>query len=58
MVWHGSKNIYRKDMCSKEIGLHVQNMISILNPIVNVIGGGEVHLYDHLMSTGMEKLFI
>ena len=34
----GSKNGYQKDMCLKEIGLHAQNMIIILDSIVNVIG--------------------
>ena len=53
VVWHGSKNGYRKETCSKEIGLRAQNMITILNPIVNVIEGG-----GWVMSMGMEKLFI
>ena len=38
-----------KDTCSKEIGLHPQNMINILHSIVNIIiiiiGGG---LCNHL----------
>jgi hypothetical protein len=29
MVWCGSENICQKDMCSKEIGLYAQNMITI-----------------------------
>jgi hypothetical protein len=37
-----------KKMCLKEIGLCVQNMITALGSIVNIIGGD---LYDHLMST-------
>ena len=32
----------------KEIGLCAQNMTTVLNSIVNIIGGD---LYDHLMST-------
>ena len=31
VVWCASKNGYQKDMCLKEIGLHAQNMISILD---------------------------
>ena len=37
----------QKDMCSKEIGLYVQNMVTILSSIVNITGGG---LYDYAMS--------
>ena len=29
----------QKDICSKEIGLHAQIMITLLSPIVNIIGG-------------------
>jgi hypothetical protein len=40
-------------MCLKEVGLHGQNKMTILNSIINMIliffGGGGV--YDHLMST-------
>ena len=43
------KNGYQKDMCSKEIALCVQNMITILGPIIHLIWGGGG--YDHLMST-------
>jgi hypothetical protein len=48
VICFGSKNGYQKDMGLKEIGLHVQNMITILGSIVNSIGRD---LYDHLMST-------
>jgi hypothetical protein len=46
-----SKNGHQKIMFSKEIGLHAQNMLTILSFVVNMIGkrGGE--LYDHLMNT-------
>ena len=37
--WRGSKNEYQKDMCLKEIGLYVQNMMTILSILVNIIGG-------------------
>ena len=37
MVRCNSKNGYPKDMYSKEIGLHAQNMIIILSSIVNRI---------------------
>lgn len=35
-----SKNIYQKDTCLKEIELHALNTITILNSVVNTIGGG------------------
>ena len=40
-VWLGvtNNNIYQNTMCSKEIGLHAQNMTTILGFIVNLIGG-------------------
>ena len=47
MICFGSKNGYQKNVDLKEIGLHVQNMITILGSIVNYIGRD---LYDHLMS--------
>ena len=37
-----------KEHVFKEIGLCAQNMTTVLNSIVNIIGGD---LYDHLMST-------
>ena len=36
-------------MCLKRIGLHAQNMLTILGPIVKIIEGD---LYDHQMSMG------
>ena len=50
MVWCGSKKEYQKDMCSNEIGLHAQNMITIMDSTVNIIGWDR---YDHLMYTGI-----
>ena len=49
-----------KDVCLEEIGLCAQNMITILDPIVNLYGGD---LYEHLMSIGiftliMNKVFL
>ena len=35
----GFKNKYHKNMCLKEIRVHVQNMIPILISIVNIIEG-------------------
>ena len=43
----GSKNRYQNDLCLKEIGLHAQNMVTILGSTVNIIGGwggGEVYI--------------
>lgn len=37
--WCSSNNRYQKDMCYKEIPLHVQNMITFLGSSVNLIGG-------------------
>ena len=56
MVRCGSKNGYQNDMmCLKEIGICAQPMITILNSIVNMIGG---ELYNHLMSTRVFALTI
>jgi hypothetical protein len=38
MVRCGSKNGYKKDMCLKRIGLHAQNILTILGLIGNIIG--------------------
>ena len=38
MVGCSFENGYHKEMCFKETGLHVQNMITILSSIVNIIG--------------------
>ena len=39
-------------MFLKEIELHVQNLLTIRDSIVNmVVGGGGEDLYDHLMNT-------
>ena len=55
LVWCGYKNEYKKDMCLKEIGLHAQNMITIVSLTINMIGGD---LYDHLLSTKIFTLII
>ena len=34
----GFKDGHWQDMCWKEIGLHAQNMLTIIGSIVNVIG--------------------
>ena len=55
-------NGYKKDMCLKEIGLCVQNLMTFLDLIVNILwgfegrGGGD--LYDCLMSTRIFTLVI
>ena len=38
MICFGSKYGYQKNVDLKEIGLHVQNMITILSSIVNILG--------------------
>ena len=40
VVRGGSKNGPQKDMYLNKIGQHVQNMLTILDSIVNNIGGG------------------
>ena len=55
------ENGFQADICLQEIGICVQNMLTILGSIVNIISGD---LYDHLyMSTRiftliMDKIFI
>ena len=40
VVGWGYKNMHQKGMiCYNEIGLHAQNMLTILDSILNVIGG-------------------
>ena len=36
-------------MFLKEIGIHAQNKIIILDLTINIGGGGQRDLYDHLM---------
>ena len=55
VVWCGSKNKYQKDTCLKEIGLHAQNMITIVASIIDLLGG---NLYDHSMSTRIFTLIL
>ena len=33
-------------MCLREIGLHAQNMLTILGSVVNMIGGGAIWPLD------------
>ena len=47
-VRSGSKNAYKEDTCSKEVGLCAQIMIIIIDSIGNIIRGD---LYDQSMST-------
>ena len=45
VVWRGFKNGYQKDTCLKKNGPLVQNMITILDSIFNIIGwvgGGDL----------------
>jgi hypothetical protein len=46
VVWCGFKNNYQKDVLLKEVGLCVQNMITILSSISNTIWGGGGDMYD------------
>jgi hypothetical protein len=41
----GSKNGHQEDICSKEVELHAQNILTTSSSIVN-----DVHVYDHFMS--------
>ena len=36
VVRYGCKNAHHEDMCSKDIGLRVQNMVTTLSSIVNL----------------------
>ena len=48
MIRRDSKNKHQKNMCSKEIGLRAQNIVTVLSLIVNTT---EKNLYNHLIST-------
>ena len=39
VVWCGSKDANQIEKCLREIKLHAQDMIIILESIVNIIGG-------------------
>jgi hypothetical protein len=54
VVRYGSKNGYQIDMCSKEVGLCDQNMLTILGPSQYDWG----NLYDYLMSTRIFTLIM
>ena len=41
----GSKNEHKKDMCLKEVGLHAQNVITILDSVDNIVGGIYLTIY-------------
>ena len=62
--WCGSNNRDQTCICLKEIRQYIQTMITILNPIANIIRKErQRNLYDHLMSTRiftliMNKTFI
>ena len=44
-------------MCSIESELHVQNLLSILGSMVNIIEGRPI-IYDHLMSMRIFTLIV
>jgi hypothetical protein len=46
---------YQKDICLKEIGLHAQNLLTIVVLIVNIIGKD---LYDRLMRKRIATLIV
>ena len=45
VVMCGSKDLYQKDMCSKENALYVQNMITILASLGAIIGRTYITIY-------------
>ena len=38
----GSENVREKDMCLNEFELHVQNLLTVLGSIGNIVGEGEL----------------
>ena len=58
MIGYASTNEYQKDMCLKEIGLRAQNILTILNLIINMIGGTYTTTeWAHIFTLTMDKLF-
>ena len=47
----GNQNAHQTDMCLKEIGLHVQNLLIVLGLYIYIyiFGGGGRKVYDHLI---------
>ena len=41
-----SKSVYHKDMCLKDIRLCAQNMITVIDFIINIIGRGHVGSFN------------
>ena len=70
-VWNlwisGSKNLYKKEMCLREIGLCAQNMLTNKGLLVNIVGGliwpfnehTNIHFYNkwdnHISSENYEE---
>ena len=46
VVWCGSKNKYQKDTCLKEVKIYAKNLISKLDSIVSIIGGGPIRPFN------------
>ena len=40
VVWCGTNNLYQKDICLREFGLCIENMVINLGSIINVNWGG------------------
>lgn len=40
VVTCGCKNGHQIDICSEEIGLRAQHLVTVLGSVVNIIGGG------------------
>ena len=55
MLRYKSNNEHQKEMCYKQNGLRVQNLVTILGSIVNMIEGDQ---HDHLMSTRSFTLIV
>ena len=58
VVGCGSKNGYQKNMCLKEIGLHAQNLLTILGSIINIIGGLPFNELEESLTLIMNEIFI
>ena len=58
VVWCGSKSKYQKDKCSKEIGLCVLNIITMLALIMNIIGGNLLFNEHKNLTLIVNKIFI
>jgi hypothetical protein len=57
-IWCGSKEGHQKGMCLVKIGLHAQNILTILGWIVNMISGRPITMSTRIFTLILKKIFV